>query len=336
MNIPGVLNMKYIGIEEHYQPPFLGKIRQKWAGQTGRPEMMDMELMMRNVFPRLSSPVEQFRIPEMDAMGMDIQILSCGSPSVQAVEDPAESVEAAIACNDFIAKAIEDHPDRFLGFASLPLADPDASTRELRRCVCELGFKGAMIQGHQYFRYLDEEIYAPVWETAQELKVPLSLHVLDTLPQGMRMFDNMYELCGPIWSWNIEAATHVMRLVIGGIFDRYPNVQFIAGHMGEGLPYFLGRMDEGYDTGMAHITKALKKHPSEYFRSNIYITTSGKYQPSAMHCAIEAVGPDRILFATDYPFVSLEDSFACLEACRLREEELEMICHKNAERLFHI
>ncbi|MBR3402603.1 MAG: amidohydrolase [Parasporobacterium sp.] len=329
--------MKYIGIEEHYQPPFLGGVRMEWAQKTERPEMMDMELMIKNVFPRLSSPVEKFRLPEMDAVGLDIQILSSGAPSVQAIDDPVRAVEAARESNDFIAQAVKEHPDRFYGFAALPLADPAAAAEELRRCVLDLGFKGAMIQGHQYFRFLDDQIFDPVWEAAQELKVPLSLHVLDTLPQGMRMFDGMYELCGPIWSWNIEAATHVMRLILSGTFDRFPEVQFIAGHMGEGLPYYMGRMDEGYETGMAHLTKPLKKQrPSEYFRSNIYITTSGKYHPPAMRCAIEAIGADRILFATDYPFVSLKDAFACLNACNLPEEELELICHKNAERLFRL
>ena len=329
--------MRIIGIEEHYQPQFMGKIRLDWAAKTERPEMMDMDLMIKNVFPRLASPVEAFRLPEMDEIGMDMQVLSSGSPSVQALDDPKEAIDAAIKSNDFLAEAVNKYPDRFQAFATLPLADPEASAKELERCVKELGFVGAMVQGHQYFHYLDEEMFYPLWEKVCELNVPISLHVQDTLPQGMRMFDGCYELCGPIWSWNIEAATHTMRLVINGIFDRFPEAQFIAGHMGEGLPYYLGRMDEGYETGRAHLDKALKKHPSEYFKSNIYITTSGKYHPAAMRCAIDSVGADRIFFATDYPFVSLRDSFDCFEACKdLSEEEKELICHKNAERVFGI
>ncbi len=329
--------MRIIGIEEHYQPQMMGKIRLDWAEKTERPEMMDMDLMIQNVFPRLASPVEAFRLPEMDAIGMDMQVLSSGSPSVQAIDNAEEAVNVAKQCNDFLAEAVQKYPERFQAFATLPLADPKASAAELERCVKEYGFCGAMIQGHQYFHYLDEEIFYPLWEKACELNVPLSLHVLDTLPQGMRMFDGCYELCGPIWSWNMEAATHVMRLIINGIFDRYPDAQFIAGHMGEGLPYYLGRMDEGYETGKAHQVKALKKKPSEYFKSNIYITTSGKYHPAAMRCAIDSVGADRIFFATDYPFVSLKDSFDCFEACKdLTEEEKELICHKNAERVLGI
>ncbi len=329
--------MRIIGIEEHYQPQILGKVRLDWAQKTERPEMMDMDLMVKNVFPRLGSPVEVFRLPEMDETGLDVQVLSNGSPSVQAIEEPEEAVKIARECNDFLSDAVQKYPDRFSAFATLPLADPEEAAKELERCVKELGFCGGMVQGHQYFHYLDEERYYPLWEKVEELGVPISLHVLDTLPQGMRMFDNCYELCGPIWSWNMEAATHVMRLIINGIFDRFPKAQFIAGHMGEGLPYYLGRMDEGYETGRAHLSKQLNKYPSEYFKSNIYITTSGKYHPAAMRCAINSIGADRIFFATDYPFVSLKDSFACFDACKdLTEEEKELICHKNAERVLGI
>lgn len=329
--------MRIIGIEEHYQPPVVGKLRLEWAEKTERPEMMDMQMMIDNVFPRLSSPVEAFRLREMDEAGLSVQVLSSGSPSVQAVEDPVQAVAVAKECNDFIAAAMEKHPDRFGGFAALPLADPKAAAAELERCVKELGFCGGMVQGHQYFHYLDERIYDPLWEKACELNVPLSLHVLDTLPQGMRIYDDCWELCGPIWSWNMEAATHIMRLIINGVFDRFPTAQFIAGHMGEGLPYYLGRMDEGYDTGKAHLSKPLAKKPSEYFKSNIYMTTSGKYHPAAMRCAIDSMGADRIFFATDYPFLSLEESFACFAACTdLTEEEKELICHKNAERVLGI
>lgn len=295
--------------------------------------MMDVSLMKKNVFPRLSSPVETFRLPEMDRNGMEMQVLSSGSPSVQAIDNPSEAVALARESNDLIADAMRKYPNRFSGFATLPLADPEASAKELERCVRELGFCGAMIQGHQYFRYLDDELYSPVWEMAQALDVPLSLHVIDTQPDGIRMLDGCHELMGPIWSWNFEAATHVMRLIINGVFDKFPKAKLIAGHMGEGLPYMLGRMDEGYETGMAHVTKPLQKMPSEYFKSNIYITTSGKYQPSAMRCAIDAVGADRIFFATDYPFVSLEDAFKCIGACDLTEEEKALIFHKNAENV---
>lgn len=329
--------MRFIGIEEHYQPQTMGKIRMEWANRTHRPEMMDMDLMIKNVFPRLASPPEAFRLPEMDEIGMDMQVLSSGSPSVQAIDDPEEAVKVARESNDFLAEAVQKYPERFRAFAALPLADPAGAAEELERCVKEHGFVGGMVQGHQYFHYLDEEIYYPLWEKVCELKVPISLHVLDTLPDGMRMFDGCEELCGPIWSWNMEAATHVMRLIINGIFDRFPEALFIAGHMGEGLPYYLGRMDEGYETGKAHQVKPLKKNPSEYFKSNIYITTSGKYHPAAMRCAIDAMGADRIFFATDYPFVSLKDSFDCFAACTdLTEEEKELICHKNAERVLNI
>lgn len=328
--------MRIIGIEEHYQPSSMGNVRLEWAKETKRPDMMDLDMMKQNVFPRLSSPVEAFRLPEMDAAGMEMQVLSSGSPSVQAVADPAKAVALAQESNDLIAEAMRKYPKRFSGFAALPLADPKAAARELTRCVTKLNFCGAMIQGHQDFHYLDEDIFAPVWETAQALDVPLSLHVIDTQPEGMRMLTGCPELMGPIWTWNFEGATHVMRLILNGLFDRYPRAKLIVGHMGEGLPYLLGRIDEGYETGLAHVNKPLQKMPSEYFKSNLYITTSGKYHPAAMRCAIDAVGADRIFFATDYPFLSLSDAFCCIEACHLSGEEKELIFHKNAERVFGI
>ncbi|HIZ07334.1 MAG TPA: amidohydrolase family protein [Candidatus Eubacterium avistercoris] len=328
--------MRIIGIEEHYQLPVMGKIRMEWAEKTNRPEMLDMELMKENVFPRLTSPVEIFRLPEMDAIGMHMQVLSSGSPSVQALDNPADAVWLAKESNNLLAEAKRKYPSRFSGFATLPLADPTAAAKELERCVTELGFCGAMIQGHQNFHFLDEEIFFPIWETAQSLNVPLSLHVIDTQPAGMRIINGCQELMGPIWTWNFETATHVMRLIINGIFDKFSKVKFIVGHMGEGLPYMLGRIDEGYETGIAHLKKPLRKKPSEYFKSNIYITTSGKYHPSAMRCAIDAVGADRILFATDYPFVSLSDAFSCIKSCFLSPEEQELIFHKNAESVLGI
>ena len=328
--------MKLIGIEEHYQMPSMGNIRLEWSKRTKRPEMMDLDLLLKHVFPRLSSPVEVFRLPEMDSVGMDMQVLSSGAPSVQAIEDPVEAVALARECNDFLADAVKRYPKRFSGFATLPLADPEAAARELERCVQQHGFCGAMIQGHQDFCYLDNPIFTPVLEAAQFLDVPVSLHVIDTQPDGLRMLNGCPELMGPIWSWNTEAATHVMRMVINGVFDRFPKLQLITGHMGEGLPYMLGRMDEGYETGMAHITKPLQKKPSEYFKSNLFITTSGKYQPTAMRCAIDAIGADRILFATDYPFLSLEASLSCINACLLTEEEQELIFYKNAERVLKL
>lgn len=328
--------MKKIAIEEHFQLPQLGQIRAEWSDRTGRPDMMDFEMMKKDVFPRLSSPVESFRLPDMDKNGIDIQILSSGSPGIQAISDIDYAVSLARECNDFLADTVRSYPNRFRAFAHLPLQSPKAAAKELERCILKLGFCGAMIQGHQNFHYLDEPQFYPIWEAAEALNVPLSLHVLDTQPKGMKIYDGCYELLGPIWSWNIESATHVMRLIVNGIFDHFPNAQFIVGHMGEGLPYYLGRMDEGYITGVAHINKKPLRLPSSYFRSNIYITTSGKYHPAAMRCAIDSIGAERILFACDYPFLSIEDSISCLDACTLTEEELALICHKNAEKILHI
>lgn len=327
--------MRRIAIEEVYNYPQNKDIRISWCKRENMPDMMDKEQFLNKIIPQQSAPLDTFRIPEMDKAGISMQVLSSGSPGVQGCFTAQEAVPLAVEMNDMLADEIKKYPDRFNGFCAVPTQDPEAAAREMERCK-KLGFCGAMIQGRTNGLYMDNEIFYPVWEAAQELDMPISFHVLDTNVDNMRIFEGCYGLLGPGWSWNLEAATHVLRVVINGVFERYPGVQLICGHMGEGLPYYLGRIDEGFMSFSGHLEGKINRLPSEFFKTNIYISTSGKYYPPAMKCAVEAMGADRILFAEDYPFISMKEGIELLEACSLTEEEKELIYHLNAERVLHV
>lgn len=327
--------MKRIAIEEAMFYPQINALRADWAKRENAPDCIDKDFLINEVGRQLAAPLDSFRIPQMDAAGIAMQVLSSGSPGVHACADADQAVALAREMNDQIHDVMQRFPDRFGGFCALPTQDPDAAAKEMERCKA-LGFHGAMVQGRTEGKYLDDPRFYPIWEAAEALHFPISLHVLDTNVGDMRIFEGCYSLLGPGWSWNLEAATHVMRIVMNGIFERYPKAELICGHMGEGLPYYFGRMDEGYMTFSGHMEGKLTRLPSTYFTTNVYITTSGRYHPPAMRCAIDAMGIDRILFACDYPFVPMEDGVRMVEDCRLTQEEEEKIFHLNAERVLGI
>lgn len=327
--------MKRIALEEAMFYPQVNALRADWSKRENAPDGVDMDFLMNVVGPALAAPLDTVRLPAMDKAGITMQVLSSGSPGTHACTSGPQAVALAREMNDQLADVMRRFPDRFGGFCALPTQDPEAAAQELSRCKA-LGFQGAMVQGRTDGKYLDDERFFPIWEAAEALDMPISLHVLDTSVSDMRIFDGCYSLLGPGWSWNLEAATHVMRIIMNGIFERYPKAQLICGHMGEGLPYYFGRMDEGYMTFSGHLEGKLTRLPSTYFTTNVYITTSGRYHPPAMRCAIDSMGIDRVLFACDYPFVSMEDGVKLVEACGLTPEEEEKIFHLNAERLLKI
>jgi len=328
--------MRKIAIEEAIFFEKLGPVRNKWVERNDMPGTIDLELYMGTIMPRMIAPFDKVRLPEMNAAGVDIQVLSLGAPGVQGCEDAREALTLSIESNDLIYEKMKAYPGRFGGFAAVPTQDPEAAAKELERCVTKLGFCGAMVQGRTEDKYLDDPSYDVLWEAAQALNVPISLHVMDTDVRKMQIFEGCYSLLGPGWSWNLESATHVLRIIMNGVFERFPKAQVICGHMGEGLPYYLGRIDEGFMTFCGHLEQKLTRLPSAYFPTNVYITTSGRYYPPAMRCAIDAVGVDRVLFATDWPFLLLDEAIELVENCSLSREEKESIFHINAERLLNI
>lgn len=322
--------MRKICIEEHWGTPETEELRMRWLKSIVFRVTLDSEI--RN---RLLQKMWSFeaRLPVMDEYGIAVQVISLSSPGVQGIADPREAVYAAKKLNDAQAELIHKYPDRFAGFAALPLQSPKEAADELERAVTQLGFRGAMIHGHTHGEYLDAEKFRVVWERAEALNAPLYLHVNEPMVDQMKIYQGRPELLGPTWCWGVETATHALRIIFGGMFDAYPKAALILDHMGESLPYVLGRLDEGFTLVGGKKSGKLKKMPSEYFRENVWITTSGKFFPETLQCAIRAIGADRILFATDYPFADTREAVEQIENSPVGEEDKERIFHLNAERL---
>ncbi len=323
---------KKICVEEHWANQELIDIRNTWSRKTGFPPSIDPKTTPL-VFRRLAD-VDTWRLPLMDESGITMQILGTSSPAIQGIADAPGAISTAKRTNDAMAEVIRSRPGRFAGLASLPTQDPRTAADELERCVAQLGYKGAMIQGHTNGEYLDGQKYLVLWERAAALDAPIYLHVAEPSAEARKIYEGRPELLGPGWSWVVETATHALRIIGAGVFDDVPEATLILGHLGEGLPFFLGRFDEGY--GMAFKSRPLKKPFSEYIKQNILVTTSGKYKPEALSCTIAAMGADRVLFAADYPWVTPKEAVEHVERTPMNDEDREKIYHLNAERVFKV
>jgi predicted TIM-barrel fold metal-dependent hydrolase len=274
------------------------------------------------------------RLADMDAAGIDVQVLSVAPPAAQVLE-PGPAARLARAANDQLAEAVGQHPDRFAGFATLPTPDPDAAAAELERTVTEHGFKGAMINGHTDGRFLDDEKFWPIFERAEALGVPVYLHPTYPTAQAMEVYYQGFDdqvsatLATSGWGWHAETGLHVLRIILGGVFDRFPGLQMIIGHMGENLPFSLARADER----LTPVATGLKRRVGDYFRDHFYVTTSGYFTDAPLLCTLMVLGADRILFSVDYPFSSNGRGRAFLDATPISEADREKIAHGNAERL---
>lgn len=285
--------------------------------------------------PGLIKLLEDFdqRIITMDAAGIDLFVLSQTSPGVQVEKDTSVAVQRAREANDFLQEKIKLHPDRYRGFAHLPMQDVQAACDELKRCVEELGFLGALINGNTNGVYLDDERYLPFWQRVVELDVPVYIHPHDPYVQPY-VLEGYSLMQGALWGWNVDTSCHFLRLLFSGLFDRVPELTIILGHMGETLPFFLWRIDKRYEA--TNNAAGLKLKPSDYFRSNLVITTTGVCSDSALQCAIAELGEDRVLFSVDYPYENSEEAAQWIEAAPLSGEQREKICYRNAERVLHL
>jgi 2,3-dihydroxybenzoate decarboxylase len=276
------------------------------------------------------------RIETMNKARIDIFVLSQTSPGVQAEKDAAVAVRRAREANDYLHRQIQLHPTRYRGFAHLPLQDVRAAADELTRCVKDLGFVGALINGNTNGHYLDDARYFPFWERVVELDVPVYIHPADPFRQPY-VLEAYPVMQGAVWGWTTDNSSHFLRLLFSGLFDRYPELTIIMGHMGETLPYFAWRIDSRYDAmkGGQGIYP-LKKKPSEYFRSNLIVTTAGVCQSSALQCALTELGEDRVLFSVDYPYEDTLQAVDWLEHCALPDDQRNKIFYRNAERILKI
>jgi 2,3-dihydroxybenzoate decarboxylase len=275
------------------------------------------------------------RIRQMTEAGVDIFVLSQTSPGVQAEPDAGVAVQRAREANDYLHAQVQLHPDRYRGFAHLPMQDVQAASDELQRCVKELGFLGAMINGNTNGDYLDAEKYLPFWERVVDLDVPIYIHPADPFVQPYVM-EGYPVIQGAAWGWSVDNSCHFLRLLFSGLFDRLPELTIILGHMGETLPYFAWRLDSRYEATTSSDTPRLKKLPSDYFRSNLIITTTGVCQDSSLQCAIAEMGEDRVLFSVDYPYEKTKETANWIETTPLTDAQREKICYSNAERVLRL
>jgi 2,3-dihydroxybenzoate decarboxylase len=272
------------------------------------------------------------RLPQMDQYGIDMEVLSLISPGIQSEKDTATAVRNATLSNDSLAEIVAKHPTRFSGFAALPLQDPQAAVTELERAVTQLGLRGALINGHTHGEYLDADTFLPLWERAEDLGVPLYLHPANSFDTWHNLRGHE-ELIGPMWSWGVETATHALRIVFSGVFDRFPKATLVLGHMGESLPGMLWRLDSRWAFSSHRGVKLGKERPSDYIRENIMITTSGVCAPAPLLGSLLALGADRIMFSTDYPMEGNAEAVDFIDHAPISETDRAKICHLNAERL---
>jgi len=321
--------MRVIAIEEHFVTPMY---REKIGGNeyrnfylSSRSGVMGHDIMEQNL------DLGAQRLAHMDAHGVDVQVLSFGSPGPQAFGAEV-AIPMARDANDRLHAAVKANPKRFAGFAALPTADPKAAAAELERCVKQLGFKGAMIHGHQQGEFLDARKYWPVWEKAEALGVPIYLHPALPHPDAVKAyFEGYEELARAPWGFAIDTSCHFLRLVFGGVFDAYPNLKIILGHLGEGLPFAMHRLND--HSLHAAKRRGLKREPIEYLQQNLLVTTSGNWFEPSFVCTLLALGADNILFAIDWPYESNATGMAFLRKLAISDTDKAKIAHRNAERL---
>ncbi|MCY4503648.1 MAG: amidohydrolase family protein [Alphaproteobacteria bacterium] len=319
-----------IGLEAHFATRELqrlqaGKDERLFSGGGRRPELLDLGTG---------------RIADMDEAGIDIQVLSAVTPGVQNLPG-AEGVAFARKLNSWVAnEVVAAYPDRFRAFATLPLGQPGAAADELERSVREHGFVGCMSYGSIDGRFLDHAEFAPLLARAEALGIPIYMHPNWPSEQTMEVYygglgDELVGriLSGPGYGWHQEVALQCLRMIVGGVFDRFPSLQIVVGHMGEGLPFWYWRVGED----LARIAKdRLRKPVQQYFHDNLWITTSAFFRDELLNLALATMGEDRIMFSVDYPMASARAGADWIRTVDLPRVVKEKIAHRNARRLLGI
>jgi uncharacterized protein len=324
--------LRTITLEEHFASPgFL-------AGP-GR-EFIER---IRNTGPRGEKIMQQLkdvgdgRLAEMDAARIDVQVLSLNAPGVEQAE-VVEQVAIARESNDFLANVVKSFPTRFAAFASLPTAAPEQAAVELDRGVRQQGFKGALINGHTRGRYLDDKFFWPILARAEALNVPIYLHptvpakpVIDVLYGGFSpTVSAVFAAAG--WGWHIETGVHLIRMILGGVFDQYPKLQVVVGHLGEAVPFMLPRMNRNFPPEMTKLARPF----AAYLRENVHYTFGGFNFPATFLDLFLEVGVDRIMFSVDHPYGSMVEARTFLDQLPISPADRERIAHGNAERLLNL
>ena len=310
-----------IALEEHCMTPGLAEY---WL-----PTMTDVPpAAVEKLHGRLKDYHGE-RIEIMDRSGIAYSLLGVAGPGVQAERDPATATRRARESNDQLDAEIAKNPKRLGALAHLAVQDAKAAADELERCVRQLGFKGAMINGHTRGLYLDHESVYPLWERAEALGVPIYIHPTDPVTPAP-VLTGTHGIRRATWDWGFETGSHALRLVFGGTFDRFPKAKLILGHLGETLPYLLWR----FDSRAKLYNVKLAKPPSQYIKDNIVVTVSGVFAAEPLRCAVDALGRDRVMFAADYPFEDAVEAGHWMDTVPVEESLRADVAYNNAAKLF--
>ncbi|HEX7475598.1 MAG TPA: amidohydrolase family protein [Dehalococcoidales bacterium] len=321
-----LLLRKEIPREENYK----GYVRLWYGENTWEPHGLEVEDRLLEI--------ADGRLKNMDKAGIDMQVLSLSTPGCEQFS-AADGTVFALKTNNALSQAIEKHPDRFCGLAALAPQDPEQAARELERAVKELGLKGAKINARVGNSHLDEKRFWPVFETAEKLDVPIFLHPNSPSPDSLKAYsDYGFSLAGPAWGFGAETALAVMRLIYSGVFDRYPKLKIVLGHLGEGLVFWIYRIDFSFKKPWMEAADrpAIKKAPSEYLRNSFYVNNAGMYAVPAFLSVLLELGADHMMFAADYPYENSEEAANFIRKVPISDPDKEKILHTTAEKLFKL
>ena len=322
----GVKPIGKIALEEHFMvPDFVEYFAETYPNISPEVAKMGLEALQ---------DLGDRRIEIMDQHRVDFVVLSLSGPGVQVEKDPHKAQKRAKEVNDFLAGEIRKRPKRYGGFAHLAMQNPAEAANELERCVKDLGFQGAMINGQTNGEYLDLDKYSVFWERAAALDAPIYLHPGNPTDHPA-VYSGHPELWGPVCSWAFETGAHALRLVFGGVFERYPKARVILGHMGETLPLNLWRFDSRWLVSHRG-SMTLAQTPSFYIKRNIAVTTSGVCSDISLRCALDSMGDSNVMFSVDYPFEKTELAARFIETARVTEAERIKVAKENAKRILRL
>jgi 5-carboxyvanillate decarboxylase len=346
--------MKKIAIEEHVLPPKYLELlhsrkeypKRDYTVEKGkRFERQWLSATMTRLIdpakPVKITDMGKGRLKEMDEAGIDMQVLSLSIPGVDEF-NAKDGTAAAKMINDELAAMVQKYPKRFVAFAAIAPQDPIAAAKELERAVKQLGAVGTMINSHIHGEYLDNQKFWPVLEKAEKLDVPIYIHPKVPNPAMVKPYQGYPGLTNAMLGFAAETSLHAMRMILSGVFDKFPKVKIILGHLGEAIPFWLWRLDSRFDEELEsdpttrEFYKKLKKKPSQYFRDNFYVTTSGMFWEPPLKFVIQVLGSDKVLFAADYPYESSKLATEFIDAASISASDKANVCHRNAERLFKL
>ncbi|HET9718087.1 MAG TPA: amidohydrolase family protein [Pseudolabrys sp.] len=286
--------------------------------------------------------IQDARLGEMDKHGIEMMILSLNAPAVQAIHDTSKAIVVSKQANDVLAGEVQRRPGRFAAFAALPMQDPDAASAELTRCVSELGMVGALVNGFsqvgsaENVTYYDLPQYRSFWRTVEALDVPFYLHPRNPLPSWTRFYEGHSWMLGPNWAFAAETAVHALRLIGSGLFDECPRLKIVLGHLGEGIPVQLWRIDNRNGWMKAPHKYSAQHGVAHYFRKHFHVTTSGNFHTPSMQNAAAELGADRVMFSVDWPFEDVGEGSAWFDNADISKEDRMKIGRDNAIRLFKL